>query len=70
MPDPVETILVQFGKLRGDIQNQLNKLPTPSPFRKALVDIDHSLSGVEGKLVATARKVSPLNNLPHLGSRR
>lgn len=63
--DPVEQILTQFGKLRGEVYNQLLRAPVPSPVHEALADIDRSLGKVEDQLVATARKVSPLNNLPH-----
>lgn len=64
--DPVEQVLLQFGGLRATIQNQLNTLPAPDPFRKALGEIDRQLSKVEGDLVSTARKVSPLKTLDPL----
>lgn len=63
-PDPVEQVLLQFGGLRGSMTEQIIRLPAPDPFRKALLEMDQTLSRIEDELVNTARAVSPLNYLP------
>jgi hypothetical protein len=64
--DPVEEILAQFGRMRAQVQNEINRLPGPEPLRNAFRQMDSILSKTETKMVATARKVSPLNNLGRL----
>lgn len=45
--DPIEKVLADLGKMRGSAANDLLRLPLPSPFKRALEDVDRILEGVE-----------------------
>lgn len=45
--DPLEKVLRDLGKMRGSAANDLLRLPVPSPFKRALEDVDRILGGVE-----------------------
>ena len=48
--DPLEKVLRDLGQMRGSAANELLRLPLPSPFKRALEDVDRILGGVEGDI--------------------
>ncbi len=61
--DPLESVLIEFGKFRAKVAMEAIKLPAPDPMHGALKAIDNLLSDVEINIEEMARKASPLEAL-------
>jgi len=50
--DPVQRVLLDLGKMRGAVFNDMMKLPAPDPFKEILLEIDQILSQTEDHIKA------------------
>lgn len=47
MQDPIQKVLEDLGKFRGQVNTQLMRLPVPDPARDTLQRVDRGLSELE-----------------------
>jgi hypothetical protein len=48
--NPLQQMLEDIGKFRGQINTQLLRTPAPDPARKTLQSVDHRMSKLESEI--------------------
>ena len=59
MTDPILQLLIDLGKLRGDINAQLLRLPAPDPLKQVLQQADSALSKTESRIQSQIQSAAP-----------
>lgn len=57
MADPIQQLLTDLGKLRGQVNTQLLQLPAPDPMKDALRQADSILSKTESDIRGAAHRI-------------
>ncbi|MBA7681690.1 hypothetical protein ES703_90030 [subsurface metagenome] len=50
--DPIQRVLLDLSKMRGDAFNEMLRLPAPDPFKEVLREVDQILSQTEDHIKA------------------